>query len=104
MGMLMRRHREDVPVVDSSELADSAAGEDTTEGTSDGVEDTTGSEEAQGESEVQEEATDGSSEPTPVDAPKRNASRSDWLAYLGLSETDPRTRDELAESVLGPKE
>lgn len=37
------------------------------------------------------------------EVPKRNASKAAWLAYLVL-DSDDRSRDELAESVLGPVE
>jgi hypothetical protein len=37
-------------------------------------------------------------------APGRNASKAQWQEYLGLPDTDTRSRDELAESVLGPKQ
>lgn len=39
----------------------------------------------------------------PSDAPGRNASRAVWAEFLKISDDDTRSRDELAESHLGPK-
>lgn len=95
----------DGPTVPTGEVpaepVDPPTGEDAVaEGTPGGaeeVEDKTGTFDGQTVSEVQEGAS-GAKEP-----PLRNASKAAWLEYLGL-DSDERTRDELADSVLGPKQ
>lgn len=78
------------------------------EGTPGGAEETTdhvGTFDGQTTSEVQGEVPGTSAESSDVpSAPTRNASKAAWLEYLGLPDTDTRSRDELAESVLGPKQ
>lgn len=71
-----------------------------TPGGSENVDDKTGAHEGQTVSEVQEEAPVAA--PEPKETPTRNASKAAWLEFLGL-DTDERSRDELADSVLGPK-
>lgn len=80
-----------------------------TEGGAEEIEDHEGTFDGQTTSEVKEEVTETSAEPEETavaeteEAPKRNASKAEWLSYLGV-DSDERTRDEIAESVLGPKE
>lgn len=90
MGMLMRRHKRqpvDTPVEAPEGTEEDLENQDPTGSASEG-------------SEGQEDGKESSGEATP---PARNASKADWLAFLGL-DSDERTRDELAESVLGPKQ
>lgn len=75
-----------------------------TPGGSENIEDLTGAHDGQTVAEVQEEATEPTPEATEqVEPPKRNASKAEWLAFIGKDE-DERTRDEIADSVLGPKQ
>lgn len=79
-----------------------------TPGGAENVEDKTGHFEGQTVSEVQEEGTGAPDATLARDSenppPTRNASKAAWQEFLGLDENDPRSRDELAESVLGPKQ
>lgn len=72
-----------------------------TPGGAEEIEDKTGHFEGQTVSEVKEEATEAA--PEAKEVPTRNASKAAWLEYLGL-DSDERSRDELADSVLGPKQ
>ncbi len=93
MGMLLRRRHQ---------AADEATPE-TTESPSEGSENPEGTSGTEGGSESTESGTEAAGEGTEPTPPTRNASKADWLAFLGL-DSDDRSRDELAESVLGPKQ
>lgn len=54
------------------------------------------------DSEVVGDVTEASPEVSEDLAPKRNASRAAWAEFLNIGPDDKRTRDELAESHLGP--
>ena len=119
MGMLIRRHREGIdaarqaeveptidpePEVPAQPVEPPTGDEAVAEGTPGGaeeIEDKTGHFEGQTVSEVKEEATEAA--PEAKEVPTRNASKATWLEYLGL-DSDERSRDELADSVLGPKQ
>ncbi len=77
-----------------------------TPGGSEEIKDHEGTFDGQTTSEVKDEVPGASAESSDVpSAPTRNASKAAWREYLGIEdENDPRSRDELAESVLGPKE
>lgn len=76
-----------------------------TPGGAEEVKDKVGTHDGQTTSEVKDEVPGTSAESSDVpSAPARNASKAAWQEYLGLDDTDTRSRDELAESVLGPKQ
>lgn len=73
-----------------------------TPGGAENVEDKAGAHDGQTVAEVKGEVPATNDAPSTADAPTRNASKAVWLDFLGI-EDDGRSRDELAESVLGPK-
>lgn len=96
MGMLMRRHyvtKNEAPEETADGPSEDLDTQDPSGGAPEGSE-STGSP-AEGSSEGEETGL-------PVPPPTRNASKADWLAFLGL-DADERSRDELADSVLGSK-
>jgi len=111
MGMLLRRRfaEADAPAEEPTEDLEGAqtpeSAPEGSEGQEDGTEGSGDSQETEGagdESTPQAAPEDGRF-PAAPNAPTRNASKADWLAFLGI-EDDGRSRDELAESVLGPKQ